>query len=199
MPRDATARTRLDPDERQEQLLQFGHEFFAEHAFDAVSMDDIAEMAGISKGLLYHYFGGRRGFYLATVRHAVDGVLQAMSQAATDRGDLAAIFGAFVDYAADNAGIYNTVIRGGLGADSEVTAETDRVRRRITDYIFAHTRIKEPTPLERIALSGWLAFAEVATGEWVDQKSVSRGAFVEFALGSLGKLLEQAQSLEVRS
>src|SRR5687768_6253474 len=64
------ARQRLQIDERRAQLLELGLRLFAERAYDDVSIDDIAEEAGISKGLLYHYFGSKRDFYVATVREA---------------------------------------------------------------------------------------------------------------------------------
>ena len=60
-------RRRLSPEERRAELIAFGRRFFAEHPADAFTMDEIAARAGVSKGLLYNYFGGRRGFYVATV------------------------------------------------------------------------------------------------------------------------------------
>jgi AcrR family transcriptional regulator len=53
-------RTRLDVDERRTQLVELGLEHFGERAYDDVSIDAIAEAAGISKGLLYHYFPTKR-------------------------------------------------------------------------------------------------------------------------------------------
>ena len=67
----ATARrARLSTDARREQLVAFGVEMFSERPFDDVSIDDIAAAAGISKGLLYHYFPSKRDFYVETVRAA---------------------------------------------------------------------------------------------------------------------------------
>ena len=52
------------------QLLQLGRRLFNERAYDEISIDDIAAAAGISKGLLYHYFSSKRVFYVETVRAA---------------------------------------------------------------------------------------------------------------------------------
>ena len=49
-------RVRLDLDVRREQLMRIGLELFSTNSYDAVSIDEIAARAGISKGLLYHYF-----------------------------------------------------------------------------------------------------------------------------------------------
>ena len=68
----AARRARLSTDARREQLVALGVEIFSERPFDDVSIDDIAAAAGISKGLLYHYFPSKRDFYVAVVRHSAD-------------------------------------------------------------------------------------------------------------------------------
>src|SRR2546429_6237276 len=65
-----TPRIRLDLDARREQLMRVGLELFSTNSYDAVSIDEIAARAGISKGLLYHYFPSKREFYVAGVRAA---------------------------------------------------------------------------------------------------------------------------------
>src|SRR5438067_1523101 len=67
-PRES--RVRLDVDERRTQLVELGLRHFGARAYDDVSIDAIAEAAGISKGLLYHYFPTKRAFYVATIREA---------------------------------------------------------------------------------------------------------------------------------
>ena len=49
-------RARLSVDERRSQLLDLGRRLFNARPYDAISIDEIAAAAGISKGLLYHYF-----------------------------------------------------------------------------------------------------------------------------------------------
>ena len=61
-------RARLEVDERRAQLMKLGIELFAARAYDEVSIDELSRMAGISKGLLYHYFPTKRDFYVATVQ-----------------------------------------------------------------------------------------------------------------------------------
>jgi AcrR family transcriptional regulator len=49
-------RQRLSPERRREQLLQIGARLFAEHPYEDVWIEEVAELAGVSRGLLYHYF-----------------------------------------------------------------------------------------------------------------------------------------------
>ena len=63
-------RIRLDNDARRAQLLELGQKAFAERTYDEVSIDDIARAAGISKGLLYHYFPTKRDLYVTLTADA---------------------------------------------------------------------------------------------------------------------------------
>src|SRR5438128_9300681 len=59
--------TRLHVDERRQQLIDAGSALFAEHAFEEISMRQIADTAGISKPLLYHYFPSKIDLFKAAV------------------------------------------------------------------------------------------------------------------------------------
>ena len=83
----APAYTRLENDERRRRLLELGARLFTEHAYDEISMSRIAREAGISKGLLYHYFPSKRDFYVAVVRHSAD-EMQAVTETDPDLAPL---------------------------------------------------------------------------------------------------------------
>jgi hypothetical protein len=61
------AYTRLENDERRRRLLELGTRLFTEHAYDEISMAQIAREAGISKALLYHYFPSKQDYFMATL------------------------------------------------------------------------------------------------------------------------------------
>src|SRR4051812_49828342 len=58
------------PGERREELLAAGLRLFSDRPYDELGIDDIAAEAGVAKGLLYYYFGSKRGFYVAIVQAA---------------------------------------------------------------------------------------------------------------------------------
>ena len=68
----APTRARLSPEERRSQLLDLGVRLLATRSLDELSIDLLAEQAGISRGLLYHYFGNKHAFHEAVVRRAAD-------------------------------------------------------------------------------------------------------------------------------
>ncbi|MBK9741363.1 MAG: helix-turn-helix transcriptional regulator [Actinobacteria bacterium] len=59
---------RLAPDERRAQILRAADEIFRSHPYDEVSLDSIAEAAGITRGLINHHFGTKRELYVEVVR-----------------------------------------------------------------------------------------------------------------------------------
>ncbi|MCX5046614.1 TetR/AcrR family transcriptional regulator [Aldersonia sp. NBC_00410] len=69
---DASRRRRLEPDERREQILECAIGMFGDRPYSAVSTADLAQQAGVTRGLINHYFGTKRDLYLAVVRRMVD-------------------------------------------------------------------------------------------------------------------------------
>src|SRR6476661_1594491 len=66
----AVVRRRLSADERRRQLVAIGLAKIVETPIQDLSMDDIATEAGISRGLLFHYFPTKTDFYLACLAAA---------------------------------------------------------------------------------------------------------------------------------
>lgn len=54
-----SARTVKQPDERKQELLDTSMKLFVERGIDAVSIRDIAQEAGVTPGLIYHYFDSK--------------------------------------------------------------------------------------------------------------------------------------------
>jgi len=71
MPRSEEANTQIK-DDRQKQILASALKVFIHKGFAAAKMGDIATEAGISYGLMYHYFQSKDEIYAELVRNAVD-------------------------------------------------------------------------------------------------------------------------------
>src|SRR6478609_7977603 len=56
---------RLSPAERRDQILDAANALFAERGYEDVLVEDIARAAGVTRGLVHHYFGGRKDVYIA--------------------------------------------------------------------------------------------------------------------------------------
>ena len=77
-------RVRMSGQERREQLLDVGRRLFAEKGFEAVSVEEIAAKAGVSKPVVYEHFGGKEGLYAVVVDREMTYLLVAITDALDD-------------------------------------------------------------------------------------------------------------------
>lgn len=126
--------TRAEQAQRtRRRLLESAVEVFADTEFDRAAVADIAGRAGVSNGLLFHYFGSKRGLYLAALQEtaeqmatAFDGDMRSDSPADTLRTGLAR----HVRYLANHRGLALRLVLGGRGADAEAWAVFEAARWR---------------------------------------------------------------------
>lgn len=186
-------RTRLTPEQRREQLLDLGVRLFANHSLDEISIDVVAREAGISRGLLYHYFGDKMAFREAVVRRAAEALVA--QTAPPETGEpverLLASMTAYVDFVDANYEGYVSMVRG---------AASDPVLRAIYDEAFGAlgARIFEAdvdfvvdSPAARLIVRGWQAMSEEMVLSWkADAAGWSREELLGVLAGSLPALLE---------
>jgi AcrR family transcriptional regulator len=166
-PAAPVARARLDVDARRRQLIALGTQLFNSRPYDEVSIDEVARQAGISKGLLYHYFPTKRVFYITTVREAAT---QLMDRTQTPEGmspldRLRAGLDAFFGYVADHGPAYENLLRSGIGADAEVARIIDETREAFSARLIERLEVRGD--LARLALRGWVGFVEATALGWL--------------------------------
>lgn len=69
------------PEEKQELIMTICIEEFARNGYNNTSTDTITARAGISKGILFHYFKSKKNLYLAVVHHTMDVLIEKTLQA----------------------------------------------------------------------------------------------------------------------
>ncbi len=188
---------RLDNDARRAQLLDLGLKIFSEKTYDEVSIDDLAKAAGISKGLLYHYFPTKRDLYLAGLRKTAADLLARTDVSQLELPPIERIrtgADAYLSFVAEHAVSYVSLMRGGIGSDPEVLKIVEDVRATMVERMF--TGPDSPlaagdhrTPRARAVLRGWLGFAEATSLDWLIHRDVPqqeiRDLLVDILLPSL--------------
>jgi AcrR family transcriptional regulator len=167
-------RIRLENDQRRSQLIQLGIELFSSHAYDDISIDDLAARAGVSKGLLYHYFDGKRGFYLETLRAASQHLLELTEPDASldPLEQLRSAIDAHFRYLRDHGAVYVTVHRGVMSVAPEVRAILEAHREAVVRRITKRLGISRPRALLRSALRTWIAMLEGASLDWLEHRDL---------------------------
>lgn len=186
---------RLEVEERRRQLLQVGGQLFAHRSFDDISIDEIAQAAGISKGLLYHYFPSKRDFYVELIRTAGEELLSATAGEAAGSDDpVRGGLDAWLDYIEEHERGYIMLMQGGIGSDPEVRAIVDDTRERFIRRILGG--VDNASPALRLAVRGWIGFVEGATLDWARDRSLGRERLHTLLLGSFRAALAQARVLD---
>jgi AcrR family transcriptional regulator len=190
-----TTRTRLSPAQRREQLLDLGVRLLAHRSLDELSIDLLAEEAGISRGLLYHYFGNKVAFHEAVVRHAADDLI---AQTAPPPGGeplarLLASVAAYVDYVTANFEGYVSLVKGAAGGNETLRGIYEEVREVLSALIFhedAQGELIPDTPHNRLIVRGWVAMCEELVVAWrTDPGGVSREDLLAIITAALPALV----------
>jgi AcrR family transcriptional regulator len=186
---------------RRAELIALGIRLFSDHPYDELSMDQIAGEAGVVKGVLYYYFGSKRGYYVAAVQAAAAELRERWdvpAEEATPADRLAAGIDAYVDHAANRAAGYRTLMAGGVGSDPEVRAILDEERRLVIKRIVEALGMRKAPPALRTALEGWLSSMEGATLNWLDNRDLEAEQVRNILLGMLNGALTGAAAVDPR-
>jgi AcrR family transcriptional regulator len=125
-------RARMTGKERREQLLDIGRSLFAQKGFDATSVEEIAQKAGVSKPVVYEHFGGKEGLYAVVVDREMRALLDSITGALTSQGHprelLERAAFALLDYVESSTDGFRILVR-----DSPVAQSTGTFASLISD------------------------------------------------------------------
>ncbi|MFG3030458.1 TetR/AcrR family transcriptional regulator [Streptomyces sp. NPDC048253] len=169
----APAYRRLSVEERRSQLLEAALSLFAHRVPEDVSLDDVAEAAGVSRPLVYRYFpGGKQQLYEAALRSAAeelrhcfdephDGPLLPRLARALDR---------YLTFVGRHDAGFSALLQGGSVVEtSRTTAIVDGVRRAAAEHIYSHLGVPDPGPRLRMTVRMWITAVEAASLIWLDE------------------------------
>jgi AcrR family transcriptional regulator len=197
----ATKRVRLSPEARRRQLIELGVEMLATRRLDELSVELIAKAAGISRGLLFHYFSSKQEFHVEVAKAAAAEMLRRTGPD-TSLAPVDALRGAltsFIDYVEENPDNYRSLVRGAVSGDAEMRAIFDATRttmaQRVLDVLA--TQGLDVTPRATLAIHGWVAYVEECVIRWIDTRTVERGQLLDMLTKSLPALALSASDEEV--
>jgi AcrR family transcriptional regulator len=163
--------SRLAPEQRREQILDAANELFAERGYDEVSVEDIANSAGVTRGLVHHYFGGRKEVYIALLERIGAQREQQIPPPVgrSARARLADTVSRWLDWTEQNRTIWLAALgRGEDIADPDIRrVVTDLVSRAVAILTAHYADIADDSPRLRYALECWTGLNRAATRRWL--------------------------------
>jgi AcrR family transcriptional regulator len=162
-----------------------------------VEIGKVAKAAGVSRGLLYHYFPSKRAFYAAIVQAHTEELARVTETDVKGLGSLRAVIDAYFDYAEQHEAGYRAMHRGAPSADPAIRAIIDRSRdlhaSRLLSFLPESLR---NSPTARVTVDGWVSFVLTVCLDWLDDRRINREWLREICVDALVAVLMRSYRLE---
>lgn len=169
---EPTRRARMSADDRRRQLVGIGLRRLVERPIQDLPIDEVAAEAGISRGLLFHYFPTKNDYYAAVVAAAGRRVLRNVAPDEHLTGDaaveqLVARYLAQIDRRRDSylALVYG---RGAVRGDDDLAQGMRMaIARLVLDLLGLPGR-------SQAVVHGWVAYVEDRALQWSEEPTDQR-------------------------
>lgn len=184
-------RRRLTADQRREQLLDAVSTLAADTDVEALSVQELAAHAGVSEGLLYHYFPSKQALVLAAVRRVAGAMIDDLRAAAAADGPpvirLAAGLAAYLDHVQAQPVGWRAALRARTGELAQISTDLELYSRGL---ILDALGVENPSEPLMVALAAWSALERQACLSWLEHPHITRQAVEDLLLSSFTCALE---------
>jgi AcrR family transcriptional regulator len=170
---------RLPADRRREQLLDVALKLFAGRGFNATTMNDIAEAAGVTKPLLYQHFRSKRALYLELADSVADSLLEAIGKAAAEaegpRQQVERGLAAYLHLMVTRSDAFNLLFGSDVPNDLELSRAVRGVKSTIAEAIDALIDAGLEEDHRRMLAYAVVGMAEGASLHYFNTRAVVNG------------------------
>ena len=189
----APARSRkVRAQETKERLIVAAVELFSERHYDDVPVSEIAELAGVAHGALFHHFQSKRGIYLESMRRAASELdLVDKVQAGLSLPDqMQRLLELHLDYIARHRGLALRLVLGGRGSDPEAWELFEAGRWRIVEWSCNQLGLDPKSHAVRMMLRAGIGAIDEALVYWLScgepyERADMAAALKDLALNAL--------------
>jgi len=156
-----------------------------------VSVDEVAEAAGVSHGLIFQYFGSKKGLYIACVKPLIESVRARVEPdpALSPVDRLRAGLRNYADLISEHPAGYRSLMTRGIGF-SEVREALERARWWRVTHLAEGMGVDPNRPAVRVGLRAWTSFVDAAMLTWLEEGAPDRDTLVEMLIPVLGATAE---------
>lgn len=143
-----TTTRRRDRAAREREILEAADEVFGERGYQGTSMDEVAARAGVSKPLVYQYYGSKDGLFLACLSRLRAQLLDAVSdRVMAAPGPEEAMYAGLVGwfrFLDDHPRAWSVLVNEGMLAAGPAAESADQVRADFVELIAMMVRLNLP-------------------------------------------------------
>lgn len=191
---------RLNSDERRRQLVDAGAALFAEHTYEEISMRQVAQAAGVSKPLLYHYFPSKIELFKAAVAEKAEELGRLLEPVGEKNAleQLTASLDAYLAWIAENAQTWSKLMQSATTVP-EARELVEDFRQHTVDLVLSRLIGKRKArPALRIAIKGWLGYIDAAILDWTQTRDLDREKLRDLLIAAFAASLFAAQQADPR-
>jgi AcrR family transcriptional regulator len=146
--RAVPVKRRRDRAAREREILDAAERIFGDRGYQGTSMDDIAAEVGVSKPLIYQYYGSKDGLFLACLSRLRAQLLDAVSDAVLAAADaeqaMYAGFVAWFEFLDEHPRAWSVIVDEGMLAAGPAARAADEVRADFVELIATMVRLNLP-------------------------------------------------------
>lgn len=176
---------RLSKEDRRGQLISISVDLFNSYRYEEISITDVAKAAGISHGLIYHYFSSKESCFLAAVKesskHFIDQVIPPEEMSNPEKVEYG--IKRYVDFMEAYSITYLNLFRSSAASLPEIRSICEQTRETIIKLFLESIVEIENLKIDlneldltstRLALKGFLGWAETIVLDWLENRQVDR-------------------------
>lgn len=170
MPTATTSRRRLATEERRGEIVEAALRIFATRDVAAVSVEEIADEAGASAALIYHYFGGKQGLAEVALSSAADRLIASLDvdSSAHVLVQLDEGLRTYLAFLAEHPVSWSALLRAGAARIEPGVSIAQRVDDHAVGLATSALRVTGPLPVLEQALYGWLDLVKGTCLRWLE-------------------------------
>lgn len=183
---------------REDRILAAGMRLFRARPYEEVSLDAVADEAGVARGLINHYFGTKRGLYLEVVREvtSVESFpVPDYVQGATPRARLLESLDTWLDLIERDREVWEMSLRAATSmGDGEIAAIIEEAREQTARRLVAVLGLGPVDELadETIAtVRAWAGFGEAVVVQWLQYDRITRAQAHDLIVDTIMPGVEQ--------
>lgn len=181
----------MSPEERRRQFIGIGLRKFVERPLLEVSLEEVAEEAGVSSGLLFHYFATKVDFHRAVIEAAGRRVMRniAPDEGASEAEAVHQIAEHLIDQIARRRDSYLALVYGRANwAPAGDDGAALRLRQELTTLVQQRAGLRDA---DLPVIHAWVAYVEDRALQWSSvENPTGRDALVEHCAKALPALIE---------
>nr|WP_271211721.1 TetR/AcrR family transcriptional regulator [Rhodococcus wratislaviensis]GLK37891.1 TetR family transcriptional regulator [Rhodococcus wratislaviensis] len=196
---------RLEPDARRRQILECAIRLYGERPYASVSTTELAKEARVARGLINHYFGGKRDLYLEVIRVMV--TVPPPDRVSFPAGTLAekadAFIAWFLDIVERHGKTWLVAVAGeGLANDPDVQRilreADDLAAKRLIEALGSTLGPANPDTLHA-TIRAYGGLIKAASREWIERQTLTRDQVHQLLVSSLIGIVRDMHSSSVGS